>query len=215
MLELRESLLTTRRATAARAAGGRSAPRLLTGAVLLAVAVSVGCWEQMDDGKWFPQMKRQPAVQAFEVVAHRGQLEGFVPPEGTVPVGGSSLPDLGSLALAEQDALRNPVAASLASLKNGELLFARYCSTCHGAEGMGDGPVAASSPFAPNATGPFPLVMPINGPTSLARVFSDGHLYTTISVGRGRMPNYGRIPAMERWDLVNFLRELNGQGVRQ
>ena len=215
MLELRERPRMARRAPAARSAGGRSGPRPLAGALLLAVAASVGCWEQMDDGKWFPQMKRQPTVQAFEVVAHRGQLEGFMPPEGTVPVGGSSLPDLGSLALAEQDALRNPVAASLASLKNGELLFARYCSTCHGAEGMGDGPVAASSPFAPNATGPFPLVMPINGPTSLAKVFSDGHIYTTISVGRGRMPSYGRIPAMERWDLVNFLRELNGQGVRQ
>jgi mono/diheme cytochrome c family protein len=189
--------------------------RLLASAVLLLVATSVGCWEQMDDGKWFPQMKRQPAVQAFERIAHRDQLQGFVPPEGSVPVGGSAVPDLARLSLAEQDALPNPAPASLASLKNGELLFARYCATCHGAEGMGDGPVAAASPFAPNASGPFPLVMPINGPASLAKVFSDGHLYTTISLGRGRMPNYDRIPPMERWDLVNYLRELNGQGVRQ
>ena len=189
--------------------------RPLTVLTALFVAASFGCWEQMDDGKWFPQMKRQPVVQAFELVTYRDQAQGFVPPDGTVPVGGSALPDVAGMDIAQQDALKSSVPATLDSLKNGEVLFGRYCSTCHGAQGMGDGPVAASSPFAPNATGPFPLVMPINGPTSLARVFSDGHIYTTISLGRGRMPNYNRIQPEGRWDLVNFIREINGQGVRQ
>ena len=188
--------------------------RPLTVLTALFVAASFGCWEQMDDGKWFPQMKRQPAVQAFERVAFRDQAQGFVPPEGTVPVGGSALPDLAAMGLAEQDALANPVPASLESLKNGEVVFHRYCATCHGAEGLGDGPVAAASPFAPNATGPFPLVLPIAGPMSMSKVFSDGHIYTTISLGRGRMPNYNRIPPQGRWDVLNFIRELNGQGVR-
>jgi hypothetical protein len=169
----------------------------------------------MDDGEWFPQMKRQPAIQAFEEVTWNGQLEGFTPPDGTVPVGSSGLPDLAGMDVASQEALQSPVPATLQSLKNGEVLFGRYCATCHGPLGMGDGPVAAASPFAPNATGPFPLILPINGPSSMARVFSDGHIYTTISLGRGRMPNYNRIPAMERWDVINYLREINGQGVRQ
>jgi hypothetical protein len=47
---------------------------------------------------------------------------------------------------------------------------------------------------------------------SMARVFSDGHIYTTISIGRGRMPSYSRIPASARWDIVNFIRELNSPG---
>ena len=106
--------------------------------------------------------------------------------------------------------LKNPVRRSYESLKNGEVLFDRYCTTCHGAEGLGDGPVAAASPFAPNATGPLPLVLPIAGPMSMSKVFSDGHIYTTMSLGRGRMPNYNRIPAMERWDVVNYIREMNG-----
>jgi hypothetical protein len=29
------------------------------------------------------------------------------------------------------------------------------------------------------------------------------------------MPSYRRIPADERWDLVNYIREINGQGGRQ
>jgi mono/diheme cytochrome c family protein len=183
--------------------------------VMVAVAGSFGCWEQMDGGKWFPQMKRQPAIQAFEEFLHDDQMQGFTPPDGTVPVGRSGLPDLTEMDLAAQDALPNPVRASLASLKNGEMLFDRYCATCHGPEGLGDGPVAAASGFAPNNTGPFPLVLPINGPVSMARVFTDGHIYATISIGRGRMPNYNRIPATQRWDVVNYLREINGQGVRQ
>ena len=183
--------------------------------VVFFVALSFGCWEQLDDGKWFPQMKRQPAIQAFEEVTWRGQMQGFTPPDGTVPVGTSGLPDVASLDMATQDALQNPVSATFASLKKGEEIFGRYCATCHGPLGMGDGPVAAASPFAPGNTGPFPLILPINGPSSMARVFSDGHIYTTISLGRGRMPNYNRIPAMQRWDVINYLRDINGQGVRQ
>jgi len=29
------------------------------------------------------------------------------------------------------------------------------------------------------------------------------------------MPAYRRIPIEERWDVVNYVRELNGQGGRQ
>ena len=48
---------------------------------------SVGCWEQVSQ-EWFPQMKRQIAVQAFEYnpyAPHKG--DQLMPPEGTVQVG--------------------------------------------------------------------------------------------------------------------------------
>ena len=57
--------------------------------------------------------------------------------------------------------------------------------------------------------------MPIGGPSSIAKVFSDGHIYTTITIGRGRMPSYKRIAPSDRWDLINYIRDLNGQGGRQ
>jgi len=186
--------------------------RMVVALALLALT-TVGCWEQIDGGKWFPQMKRQMAVQAFEenAVYHEefgGQRQGFTPPEGTVPVGYANVPDLESLGFAAQDAVPNPVPATLASLERGQELFGRYCSTCHGPEGKGNGPVAGP----PFGTGPFGLVLPIGGPTSLARALTDGHIYTTISLGRGRMPNYSRINPVDRWNLVNFVRELNGGG---
>ena len=54
----------------------------------------------------------------------------------------------------------------------------------------------------------------LGGPYGVAKVFTEGHIYTTISQGRGRMPNYNRIPAEERWDVINYLREMFGQGVQ-
>jgi len=41
-----------------------------------------------------------------------------------------------------------PVSTFAADLARGKQLFAERCSTCHGAAGAGDGPVAASLPAA-------------------------------------------------------------------
>jgi mono/diheme cytochrome c family protein len=170
----------------------------------------MGCWEQMSD-EWFPQMKRQRATQAFEVVTYRDQLQGFSPPEGTVPMGWGAVPNLLAMDEAQRNAVPNPAAPNLASLKRGEQLFDRYCTTCHGPEGLGNGPLAGP-PFGSN--GPFGMVLPIGGPQSMAKVFSDGHIYATISLGRGRMPAYARITPQDRWNVINFVRDLNGQGGR-
>ncbi len=177
--------------------------------ILCAVAIlGLGCWEQVSPN-WFPQMKRQAAVQAYEINTFFGSGEGLKPPEGTVPLG-DPYPDIAGMGIMEQEQLANPVRANLASLKNGEKLFQRYCSTCHGPEGKGDGPVAGP----PFGTGPFGLVLPVGGPASVAKIFSDGHIYTTMTLGRGRMPSYRRILPEHRWDIVNYIRDLNGQGGR-
>ena len=182
---------------------------LAVGVGLLALVVAPGCWEQVDGGKWFPQMKRQAAVQAFELDPYFGLGQGLTPPDGTVPIG-NPYPDLTQLPVGDQEALSNPVPATLASLKNGEMLYQRYCITCHGPGGHADGPVAGP----PFGTGPFGLVFPIGGPNSVAPAFTDGHIYTTITLGRNRMPSYKRIPPEDRWDIINFVRDLNRQGGR-
>lgn len=177
-------------------------------ATMLAVVGSLGCWEQVS-AEWFPQMKWQVAVQAFEKNPYQDRVTLFSPPEGTVPVGWGDVVDPAELPMAEQEAIVNPRPATLESLKNGEMYFQRNCAACHGPTGAGNGPIAA-----PN--GPIAGVLPI-GPGagfSLAPALTDGHIYTTISLGRGRMPNYRRIPPEGRWDVVNYIRDLNGQGGR-
>lgn len=169
---------------------------------------SVGCWEQVSP-EWFPQMKRQAAVQAYELNEFYGQGQGLTPPEGTVKLG-NPYPDVAMMPRAEQEKMVNPIPSSLESLKNGEVQFQRFCSPCHGMKGWGDGTVAGP----PFGKGPFGIVLPVGGPQSVAKVFTDGHIYTTITMGRGRMPSYRRIPHEDRWDIVNYLRDLNGQGGR-
>jgi hypothetical protein len=143
----------------------------------------------MDGGKWFPQMKRQPTVQAFEDTQLPGQPQGFTPPDGAVPIDGGEAP-VSNVIDAESSVIQNPVPADLRSLENGRNQYETYCATCHGMTGLADGPVA--------------------------KVFlrTDGHIYTTIRYGRRRMPTYGRIPASDRWDIVNYVRYLDQKGGR-
>jgi mono/diheme cytochrome c family protein len=173
----------------------RSALALLAACSL---AGASGCWEQLDGGQWFPQMKQQPAVQAFEEVRYQGRVEPFTPPEGSVPIDGGEAP-VSNVVDAESDVLSNPVAADLRSLENGRALYETNCAVCHGKTGLADGPVA------PVFAGVLPLV-------GVVKARSDGHIYTTIRYGRRRMPGYGRIPAEDRWDIVNYVRYLDQKG---
>lgn len=164
---------------------------------------SVGCWEQWSV-EWFPQMKWQRSVQAFERVGFGGRVEGFVPPEGTVPIDGGEA-HVSNVIDSASDGLVNPRKASLESVANGKLQFERYCATCHGKDGLGDGPVSMTG----SINGPMAGVLAVAGPASIARVRSDGHIYTTIRYGRRRMPGYMRILSSDRWDIVNYVRYIN------
>jgi hypothetical protein len=191
----------------------RSALRLSRTCFLLTallLTTSVGCWEQWSD-TWFPQMKRQKAIQAFELVGFDGQLQGFVPPEGSVAVDATTPPMDPNDEIAA-NALVNPRPMSLDSLENGRFQYERFCGTCHGSSGLGDGPVSMTGEIR----GPLGGVLPLSGPASIARVRADGHIYSTIRYGRRRMPGYQRIASSDRWDIVNYIRYMNGQkGVAQ
>jgi mono/diheme cytochrome c family protein len=192
--------------------------------VLLALAAaSTGCWEQLDGGDWFPQMKRQRALQPFEAVentvevnpdpaaaALQGRLEPLQPPDGAIPASGWEAP-VSNVVDVEADRLQNPAQADLRSLENGRTQYDIFCSPCHGALGLGNGPVAGP----PYGQGPLVGVLPLTGPNGIAKVRSDGHIYVTIRHGRRRMPNYSRIPARDRWDIVNYVRYLEQQVQRQ
>jgi mono/diheme cytochrome c family protein len=174
----------------------------------LLLTTTVGCWEQWSD-TWFPQMKRQKAVQAFEEVGLGGRVEGLTPPDGTVPVDAATPPAMDPNDAVAQNALVNPRPATLDSLENGRTQYTRYCATCHGDKGLGDGPVSMTGKLR----GPFGGVFAIAGPQSMVKLqnLTDGRIYSAIRYGRRRMPSYSRIPSDDRWDIVNYVRYLNGQ----
>ena len=173
----------------------------LFGALLLSVSFTFGCWEQWSES-WFPQMKWQKAVQAFERVQHDDQVAPFMPPEGAVPIDGEA-PWVAQYDPAV-DSFINPVQPDFKSLARGQELYEQNCTVCHGASGMGDGPVSAAGP----KTGPFAGVFPLV--TAMAR--SDGYIYNLLRNGGNRMPNYRRIPSEDRWHIVNYTRYLQKGG---
>jgi mono/diheme cytochrome c family protein len=170
-------------------------------AVLASVSLvgSTACWEQIDGGQWFPQMKRQIAVQAFEDTGLAGHPQGLTPPEGTVPVGAAD--SVYGRSQEEADGMQNPAGADLRSLENGRDQYEVFCATCHGQTGLADGPVAKV----------FLGVLPLVG---VVKARTDGHIFSTIGHGRRRMPSYQRIPEADRWDIVNYVRYLDQKGGR-
>jgi high-affinity iron transporter len=103
-----------------------------------------------------------------------------------------------------------PPAAPAGSLRGsaeaGKALYAQYCSSCHGASGHGDGPVAGTlNPKPANHTD-----------HQFMASLSDEHLYQVISKGGASV---GKSPMMAPWggvindqgikDLIAYLRQLS------
>jgi mono/diheme cytochrome c family protein len=185
----------------------RRSSHALFGLVVLLVAGGFGCWEQWSNS-WFPQMKWQRAVQAFERVPTDGRVAPFTTPEGAVPVDPKP-PVVGRIDTAAAAQIVNPIPADWKSVARGQELYGTYCLVCHGPSGMGDGPVS----IAGAKQGPFIGVWPLGTATAQ----SDGFIYNLIRIGNGgqpgyRMPSYKHIPSEDRWHLVNYVRYLQKGG---
>ncbi len=163
---------------------------------------------------WFTTFTDQPRQEPWEqqwsdTVTWLGVRPESLPsrgnPQFSVPIYGttvaafviSSQPTPGaldSLAL-----LANPTPVSDSSLANGRRHYQINCAVCHGAAGAGDGPVTRYGLPAPSLL------------TDITKNRSDGYMYGIIRNGRGLMPPYNRVEDMDRWDVVNYLRGLQGR----
>ena len=93
----------------------------------------------------------------------------------------------------------NPLKADASSISDGKALWAKYCQSCHGKTGKGDGTKAAQLKTEP---GDFTL--------GTTQAQTDGSLFYKISKGRDDMPEFKKkIPENDDvWSLVNFIRTL-------
>ena len=139
---------------------------------------------------WSTDMFRSPAVQPLALPPRN------MPP-GTLPVGGE--PPMNRTQA--DGTLRNPLMQTAAHLSPGEALFQTHCAPCHGRTAQGNGPVAFQMPIPPPDL-----------TTRQPAERTDGYLYATIRNGSIVMPAYGdAMSPEERWDLVLYLRQLQGQ----
>jgi mono/diheme cytochrome c family protein len=168
------------------------------GSLALVVTVSGAC-------SWFTDFKEQPKIDPWETASDTIPFRGN--PQNSVPVYGSFAPGYAVSRAAlpatidSMAGIANPIPPDARSLLNGRKNFTINCAVCHGYEGKGDGPVVAKG---------FPGI-PLVGPASPAPGRTDGYIWGMIRNGRGLMPSYNRIEELDRWDVVNYLRGLQGK----
>jgi len=171
--------------------------------LVAATAAATGC-------EWFTDFKQQPKIKPWQweyagdtVTPMRGSPMYSVPltgnPEPAYVVSYQQLPGT----IDSMSTLQNPHAPTAASLDNGRKYFQINCAVCHGERAMGDGPATKFG-------------MPgINLTMDITKARTDGYIFGMIRNGRGLMPPYNRIEEMDRWDVVNYVRALQGVNGRQ
>jgi mono/diheme cytochrome c family protein len=164
--------------------------------LLVPLVAASGC-------EWFSDFKRQPHVVTWESwrpdsLGVRGSPVGSVPTVGTQVAGFTVSYGNSPATIDSMSGIVNPVAITQESLAAGHILYQINCAVCHGDDGTGLG-LATRYGFVP-----IPLT------SDIAKGRSDGYLFGMIRNGRGLMPSYNRIEERDRWDVVNYVRALQG-----
>lgn len=199
-------------------------------AVALVLTLALGITLRPDatvlNWEFLPEMKRSPAMQAFEATDRFESGRAMqTPVAGTIPRGLMPLHFSASKedAVRAGDELRNPyhespasepvansdpasadnAARLAASVERGQSIYRVYCQSCHGASGAGDGPVAQRG---------FPPPPPL--PTGKSVQMKDGQLFHILTYGQGSMQSMAaQLDRDERWDVINFVRSLQAKSV--
>ncbi len=98
-----------------------------------------------------------------------------------------------------QTARRNPIPLTSDSVNAGQVLYERYCQSCHGGEGRGDG-IAAATLSPPPAD--LAVHVPLHPEAALFDFIHDGIEGTAMT------PLGDRLSEEEIWHVVNYIRTL-------
>ena len=141
---------------------------------------------------WSTDMMNQPSIKPQEGVP-------ALFPHRSIPVTGIPTKVKNR---EEASKLKNPVAVTEASIKEGRNLFQIICAACHGLSGKADSPVS-------------PKIGAVDLTADYIQNYSDGYIYGTITFGSVIMPAYGipnatggsnDLSPEERWHVVNYVK---------
>ena len=176
---------------------------LLGGAIVVAVALT---WALERDTRqpgleFLPEMAHSAAYQAY--TANPNFEDGKtlqLPVSGTIarghnPVHFEATPEEAIRAGRE---FHNPLPDEASSIQRGRDTYRIFCTPCHGAGGLGDGPVVRRGVPAP--------------PSLLAEKavsLADGQIFHILTFGQGNMPDYAsQLSQEERWRTIQYVRSL-------
>jgi len=101
--------------------------------------------------------------------------------------------------------LAAPAAAAQGDPKAGRELYNKWCSSCHGVGGKGDGPVSASLPVKPGN----------HSDGTRMNQLTDTYLFTIVKQGgpavqkSQMMPPWGtQLKDQQIWDVITYMRSL-------
>jgi mono/diheme cytochrome c family protein len=102
----------------------------------------------------------------------------------------------------EDEARKNPVKFTQTSVDRGKKIYGYQCAMCHGKDGDGKGDLVEE----------LKVTMPDFTKPDTLKDRTDGALFTILGEGNAPMPGQaGRMPDRQKWDLVNYLRTLEGK----
>jgi mono/diheme cytochrome c family protein len=160
---------------------------------------------------WFTDFKNQPRLEPWEsfsvdvndtLAAPRFNPQMSVPVQGTAMAGFAVSYLQSPMAVDSMSGLVNPHPVTEESLANGRMHYAINCMVCHGELADGNGGLRQFNP----AYGFSPSLL-----TDQAMNRTDGYIWGMMRNGRGLMPSYARIEEADRWDVVNYVRALQGK----
>ena len=172
--------------------------RTLRALALVAPILLSGC-------SWFTDFKQQPKIDPWETPADTIPFRGN--PQASVPITGSAAPGFEydrtpmPQTITTMANIKNPVPADSASVARGRIQFQINCAPCHGPLGMANGPATRYGMAG----------IAIGAGSNAANNLTDGYIFGMIRNGRGLMPTYNRIEEMDRWDIVNYVRSIQGK----
>lgn len=173
-------------------------------AVLFSGALLVACSNEKDPGlEYAPDMYHSVALDPYSQIKENlynpGGMNMRQPAPGTVARGKMGY----NMYLSKDEAevagveLKNPLEKNELNLAEGQVLYTRFCSPCHGDQGDGQGLVGQKFKGVPSYSAGRVATLP------------EGHIYHVITNGRGRMlPHGSQVNPTERWKIVMYVQQL-------
>lgn len=114
--------------------------------------------------------------------------------------------------LAKAESIKSPIDSSAAMIASGKILYNIYCEHCHGANGTGDGKVAAGVTVEEPGRGQVQKGT-YNGVANLKgdalKNVTEGHIFHVITYGKGLMwPHGSQITVEDRWKIAKYVKTL-------
>ena len=116
---------------------------------------------------------------------------------GDIYVKGSILPE--GIGASAKSKFKKPWIATPELVAHGKEQFMNQCVTCHGPQGLGNGPASAGlNPKPRNFT----------SADNWKNGRKPSQIFTTLKTGLNAMPSFATLPTDDRWSLVAYVRTL-------